>query len=300
MSADRFSLYLDLEEGQSADLEVAARASIAFAETIREIAAFMDPLSSVRLELIDTSEGSIFLNLKAKLFGSEERKERTSIALFIAATVFIGGDIAHFGVEKAVQAAWERLAGADEARISDEDKKQIAQEAASLVVKTLEAKAGEKQAQRVYRELTLDPAVKAVGISKSPKEKPKNVVERKDFPSRGGLSTPKEQTAKKRTRVDIQKVVLISPVLVSGKRRWRFRSKEGEFGAPIKDENFVDSVLSGQLPIVMKSNVEMTVEVETTEEFKNGAWVVTQKEILRIIGVPIQFQGDQTLLPFNN
>jgi hypothetical protein len=300
MSADRFSLYLDLEEGQSADLEVAARASIAFAETIREIAAFMDPLSSVRLELLDSSEGSLFLNLKTKLLGSDEKKERTLIAIFVAAAVYIGGDAVHFTLEKVYQAIFETISGPDEANLSEASKHQVAKEAADLVVKAMEAKAGEKQAQRVYRELSLDPAVKGVGISKKPNHKPSHVVERHEFPARGGLAAPKEQTIKKRTRTEIEKVVLISPVLVSGKRRWRFRSKEGEFGAPVKDENFVDGVLSGQIPIVMKSNVEMTVEIETTEELKSGAWVVTQREILRIVGVPRQFQGEQELLPFNN
>ncbi|MDB5695099.1 MAG: hypothetical protein JWN21_642, partial [Sphingomonas bacterium] len=51
---DRFapiSLYIDLEEGELADLEIVSRAAIAWAEAIREAAFILDPTVEVRVEL---------------------------------------------------------------------------------------------------------------------------------------------------------------------------------------------------------------------------------------------------------
>ena len=59
---DRLNLYLELEPGQLADLEVVARASISFVEAVREVAYIVDPSVTIRLELESGTEGSLSLN----------------------------------------------------------------------------------------------------------------------------------------------------------------------------------------------------------------------------------------------
>ena len=56
------SLYLDLVPGEKADLEVAARASLAFAEAIKAAAYFLEPGLQVKIELESGSEGNLSLN----------------------------------------------------------------------------------------------------------------------------------------------------------------------------------------------------------------------------------------------
>jgi hypothetical protein len=49
----------------------------------------------------------------------------------------------------------------------------------------------------------------------------------------------------------------------------------------------------------MKSNVEMTVELEVTEELKSGLWITIDCNIWRVLGAPVQFQGEQASLPLD-
>src|ERR1041385_2963429 len=61
MTALPISLYIDLERGQKADLEAVARASLAFAATIRDIAFVLDPSVDIRVELASGTESSLSL-----------------------------------------------------------------------------------------------------------------------------------------------------------------------------------------------------------------------------------------------
>jgi hypothetical protein len=56
------SLYLDLKPGLKADLEVTARAALAFASAIREVAYVIDPALELRIELESGTDGSLCLN----------------------------------------------------------------------------------------------------------------------------------------------------------------------------------------------------------------------------------------------
>lgn len=63
------SLYIDLEEGRRANLESVARAAVAFAAAVRETAFVLDPSMSVRVELVDSTEGSVSLNALIRSLG---------------------------------------------------------------------------------------------------------------------------------------------------------------------------------------------------------------------------------------
>lgn len=291
MTEDRLSLYLDLEQGQKADLEVAAQAAIAFSQLVKEISFFLDPFSQTKLELLDSSEGSLFINALLKISGVKTTKDAARV-VFIAVLLWLGNKTLDFAWEKSTETLWEQHV--QDRSLSETEKNQIA----DIVRKIMSAKIGEKNSQRFYREIAKDPAIKGVGVSHSPKHKPAVIVPKQEFLERAGLTTPLEKAPNKRVRVETVQVVLISPVLLEGKRRWKFRSSDGEFGASIKDQHFLDSVLSGQVPIVMKRNVELTIEIETIEEFINGVWVPKERNVLRIIGIPRQFQGDQESLSF--
>jgi hypothetical protein len=89
MTSAPLSLYLDLEPGQTADLEVVAKASLAFVAALKEIAFQIDPLLEIRVELDSGTKGSPSLN--ARLKSARERyltREVTSRDLF-AVTVTV-------------------------------------------------------------------------------------------------------------------------------------------------------------------------------------------------------------------
>lgn len=58
----QINLYLDLEPGELADLEVVAKASLAFAGAVREIAYVLDPSLVVKLEIESGTSGSLSIN----------------------------------------------------------------------------------------------------------------------------------------------------------------------------------------------------------------------------------------------
>ncbi|SFL73887.1 hypothetical protein [Methylorubrum salsuginis] len=245
MPVDTLSLYLDLEEGQKADLEVASRAAIAFAEAVREIAAFVDPFSDVKVELIGTTEGSISFDTKIRFRTASGTKEITLYALVIVCMIYLGSHIGDFLIEKGLGKVWEQV-------FVDETKKLTQaeiDEVARTVVQAIDARAGERQAKSIYSELEKDQSVKGVGLTTEPGVKPRIIVPSFEFLKRSGAERFPEPVEKKRKVKETKNVVLVSPVLQHDrKRRWKFRLGDHEFGAPIKDEYFLDAVFQESIP----------------------------------------------------
>ncbi|OYX72941.1 MAG: hypothetical protein B7Y81_04275 [Caulobacter sp. 32-67-35] len=62
MSDDRVSLYFQLKAGEKADLEVVARASLAWVEGMRASARALDPEAQIKVQIVDADESSLILN----------------------------------------------------------------------------------------------------------------------------------------------------------------------------------------------------------------------------------------------
>ncbi|GJE09518.1 hypothetical protein [Methylobacterium longum] len=296
MATDQLSLYLDIEEGQRVDLEVISKTSLAVLATIKDIAAFVDPFSDVSLDLVDTAEGSLWLNTRTKINRYVGDPKKTAAAILLAAVTWIGHEVWDTAKGKIKDHVWEDVFGKDAGGLTDKDKQDIS----DIVVQAIRAKAGQKKSQEVFSELERDTAVKGAAVTGSNVRKPKHVVPRSEFYTRGGYGTVETLPARKRTTTEPTKVVLISPVLEPGTRRWKFKIGKSEFGAPVKDKPFVDDVLSGHLPIVMKSNVQMTVLLETVEEDKGKGWVPVERTVLKVLSAPTQFMNRQTSLPLDD
>jgi hypothetical protein len=95
----------------------------------------------------------------------------------------------------------------------------------------------------------------------------------------------------KRVRRTHERVTLIRPVLEPGNRRWQVSGAEGRFGASIKDQTFLENILSGHIAVPMVAGIEMDIDLETTEEKKGDVWVVINRDIVtvgRIYPPPVQ------------
>lgn len=267
------SLYLELEPETVADLEVVARATLSFAAAVKEAAHILDPSMEVSLKLASSTPGSLSLNTIIKSL--KEKSSDPATLLIVALTIlgWFGTDIRQYLVTQGLDATFKT-----EKKLSDEDLKKIT----DAVLKALDAKVASRHVQQVYRELERDPSVKGVGATQKPGSRPEHIVPRSEFPAISG-SNEDDAPVEKRTRENAERVTLISPVLLPGERRWRFSFHEGEFGAPIKDEDFLSDVLHGRYPIVMRSGIEMDVLLQTKEEKENGVWVVKERTVLRVI-----------------
>lgn len=76
---ENISLYVALEPGTKADLEVIARASLEFAATLREVAYVIDPSIDLRIEIESGTPGSLSLNSVLRFLKVTDRKGRLNI-----------------------------------------------------------------------------------------------------------------------------------------------------------------------------------------------------------------------------
>jgi hypothetical protein len=273
------SLYLDLEEGQTPDLEVIARAALAFASAVREAIHVVDPSMSVRVELISGTDGSLSLNALIRSIRStvsEKLTREVLIAVAATAATWFALETGRWTYEKIL----DHVTGMREvSHLSDDDKDAIAQKVADLLTK----RTAHQKVEQVYHELSADRAVRGVGATNRAGERPSTIVPRDEFAGRSvGMDLIEGEEIVRRVRRTHERVVLIRPVLETGTRRWQFSGSEGRFGAAIKDETFLNNLLNGHTAVPMVAGIEMDIALETTEEFRENVWVVINREVVRV------------------
>ncbi|MGX9392535.1 hypothetical protein ACWX0K_20490 [Nitrobacteraceae bacterium UC4446_H13] len=283
---EQVSLYLDLEDGLIADLEIVARASLAFSAAVKEVAYILDPSVEVSLKLSSGTEGSLSLNTIIETVKDKASDRQTLAAIGLTVLGWFGNDVRQYIMTQAFDKAFK-----SEKKLSPEEIRQITES----VTKALDAKIANHNVQQVYREISRDPAIKGIGASPEPGKRPDRIVPRTSFPEY--LPDHEEQFGETRTREKEERVTLISPVLLPGARRWKFSFHEGEFGASIKDEAFLNEVLAGRYPIVMRTGIEMDVILQTKEEKEDGVWVVKERVVLRVLNTSPAPKQDQLDLP---
>ena len=95
----RISLYLDLVPGQKADLEVVARAALAFSAAVKEAAFILHPGMEITLELQSGTEGSLSLNTIIRWVKATAVPDRATLrALGYLVLVWFAADVRTYGV----------------------------------------------------------------------------------------------------------------------------------------------------------------------------------------------------------
>jgi hypothetical protein len=267
---ETISLYIGLEPGAKADFEVVGRAAAAFADVVKEIAYILEPGLEVKLEFDSGTEGSLSLNAILK---SHSDKRGALIAIAMVVGGWFVQDLRTYGVAKFMGAY---LMPEQKKALSDDDIDRIAKRLKNV----MDGKIAKESVQQVYRELERDKAIKSVGTVSKPGTKPANPVPREQFQTVAGNLPSVETTPKKRKKTSRERLTLISPVLIEGKRHWKFRSGVGEFGYAIEDEKFLKSLLSGRRKIPMKEGIQITALVDTYEENEGGVWVIKDRQIM--------------------
>ncbi len=276
---EAISLYLDLNQGQAADLEIVAKASLAFTAAIREIAHIVDPSIDIRLTLLTGTDGSLSLNSVIKGIKKYNKPSRAVMkGLAIAALCWFTNDIRQYGVSKILDMYFSSDEGES---LTDLEKQQIEK----IVAEALKNTGVNAHVSEVFRELERDQAVRGVGASRTHGERPESIVPRSEFQKRAGIHGIVEETSTTRIRTADETVHLVSPVLLQSRRRWKFSFHEGEFGASIKDRRFLVKLLRGQISIPMIAGIEMDVKLETKEEKVGKVWVINSRNILRVYRV---------------
>lgn len=278
MSSAPISLYLELEDGQIADLEVVAKASLAFVSAIKEIAFQVDPLLVVRVEIDSGTKGSLSINARIKTLKDKYLTRRNIVTVAAVVLVYFKDEVQEHVVGEILD---EYIPSISEDRFSDAQR----QELKDIVDGALERRIGKKEIGKVYQELEEDPAVKGVGATASPSKKPDSIVPREEFRYRSGESRVIETEVRKRTTEPRLTVTLVKPALEHRKRSWRLKSANGEFGAMMQDEDFLDGLLAERIQVPMIEGVQLDVTLKVEEELTpDGVWEIKSRKIVKVHG----------------
>jgi hypothetical protein len=274
--AQFLTLYLDLEDGNNADLERVALASLHWAALIKEAAYLIAPDAQIRIELVSGTEGSLSLNSIVKVFKGQKALSRAQARTIAFAVVgYFALETVGYGYSKLLDTIFESE------NTSDQEISEILEKIDALK-KDKEAR---KRVEEVFRTLDDDPSVSGIGVGARPAEKPAFIVPKKDFSQIYHRSTIIQEESKKRRRVSRETLNLVSPILVEGDRKWRFSFHEGQFSAQIKDADFLTAVLSGTSGLEMMAGIQLDVELERREEFDGKVWVIKESIIRKVFSV---------------
>ncbi len=90
---ESFGIYLQLADGEKADLETVARASLEFSAAVKELAFFLDPTLDLRIELVSGTESSLQLNSFFRAVKAKATDRKYLAGLAFAAAAFLSGQI---------------------------------------------------------------------------------------------------------------------------------------------------------------------------------------------------------------
>ena len=270
------TLYIDLADGRKADLEAISRAAIHFSDLVKEIAFQFDPSASIRLDLDSGTEGSLKLNTMLNGIKEQLVDPKTYFAILIGVATHFSGAITDSVTSEIVEDVKSAFIE-EETTLSEADLDAIAKRVQGSVCDG----AGKKQSEEFFKSLEADDAITGVGISPRFNSRPEHLVQKFEFRERYSSS---EVTEKKiRTTSEVKDLVLIAPVLLASERKWKFKGEGPEFGAVIKDFDFLNAVVSGRYHLEMKGGIIMTVEIETVEVNKGEVWEIKERNITKVI-----------------
>ena len=267
-------LYYKIEEGQTANAEVVARASLAFVAGVREIAYIIDPSFALQVGIEGHADGSLWedLVLLLRKASDEYNARSTRYQIAIAALAWLMTPPA----ERIRDNWWEPFLAKYLPNASDLEK-QAAKKAAELGGS---GKVAVREKQQFYREISRDTSITAVSANVV-RERPALLVNRVDFPLYSGQAAVVDSEID-RTTVGAMRVIILSPVLEVSNRRWKFATAMGEFGAAIKDRPFLERIVAGQTAVRMRGGVELDVQLETKERLIDGVWTIYERNVLHV------------------
>lgn len=286
MNEQPISLYLDLEDDASADLEIVSRAALSFAKALREIAQYVDPATTVRIELESGTRGSFSLNSVVRPIKSAVKNPKYRNAVVLAALFWFSNKALDWTAGKALDELWESLVGSQDGvevtqSLSEDDLAEIR----AIFEDIVNTRVGQTEASNVFRELGEDDAVRGAGVTPRSGARPEDVVSRAHFRTLSD-ETSEDTAPTERTDTERLTVVLVRPVLkLDSKRMWRFNSHLGEFSARVTDLERLDRILSGRDRVPMTEGLWMEIELETEMKFDGRIWVPVERRVSKIYSV---------------
>jgi hypothetical protein len=285
------SLYLDLAENEVADIEVVARAALAWSAAIKELAFVVDPSVNVTVELVSGTEGSLGLNACIKAVSKLASQQPKISTIVITSLTWFTLQTAAYSYEKVLDWLTGQNAPAVVRGLTHDEIVEIAREVAKAAADNVAA----PQRQQVFRELEKDHSIVGVGATQTAGTRPSLIIPRSDFSRRAGQTVATTEDVKRRMTAARLDVILVSPTLKDAERSWKFQiGSLPEFGATMKDHGFLNAFAAGRITIPLRPGVGMEIELETKEEFEGEVWVTKERSVTRVYR-PGQIDDPQAL-----
>lgn len=293
------SIYLALQQGEFADLEVVSEASIHLIRAMKDVVAFIDPGVEVRVVVRNGKESSLRLNSLTKFVtggtgsSDETKAHRRGLAIGCILSGILGwlpGEIASHYLEQALNALDEKVLEVLKDEATEEQISGMQKMCREVVVGVTHNGDASKHVQKFYSSLQKDEVIVGVGLGTDHDAPPDFIIPRDQFAirARGEIDDVEPD---QRERVERMDLVLLQPRLTADKRAWRFSANGFEFGAKVLDDQFLSQTLSGQREIPLREGVVLDADVALHEVRAGEIWVVKSRSVLVVHDVrsgPIQ------------
>jgi hypothetical protein len=261
-------LKFQIAEGRSPDALNAADALAAWVDVLRAAASVVEPGIAIRITLVGVEDGSQVFKLaieRAEQFLHDLTEGMKEFPLVSKAAMALGGLITGTAITVLVTNAMT-----PDVRIPD-DQMKVFEEQRDLLKESVDL---QRQQNRFYGILQEEPAYQSIEVL-HPDMTVSYVIPRSEFGPRSGLwtDTVEENAPKAESRTATWDVTLIKPVLVPVPRRWRFAREGLEFSAEMADQNILQAIHDGTLPIQIAEGVTMKVEVTYREIYSGTSWM---------------------------
>lgn len=276
------SLRFELRGDETADLEAAASAAIAWCKALRAAAKAIDPTADIRIGIVDADRSSLIWNTVIDWIAQNiephlERIESGGVKIprvrklaiaFAVFVIFTAGPtyLAYFG---------DNFTAEDRAKIDE------------LVEIVRKDQAAEAARRRFFQALEKEPAITAVSVRELPHGPDIISIPSSQFAEAGGLWADAMENGDPKVSRPVMNVVLVRPALSHSPRAWTFKP-EGlpEFEATMRDPEILKAMASDQgLPLAFREDVPMTIELEVTEQLIDGEWKLVRggRSVTRVI-----------------
>lgn len=287
------SIYLALEQGEFADLEVVSEASIHLINAMKDVVAFADPGAHFQIVVQNGKESSLRLNSVIKLIsgneGSDEDKKahRRGVAVGCILTGIIGWLPAQIGshyLEKFLNAIDAKVVEMLHGHATDEEISELREDCRAILAGVARNGDASKHVQEFYSSLQKDKTIVGVGLGGDHDAPPDFIIPREQFALRA-RGESEDIEPEERKRVERMDLLLIQPRLTAEKRAWRFAANGFEFGAKVLDDEFLSQTLSGQREIPLREGLVLDAEVELHEVRAGETWVVKSRSVIKVNNV---------------
>lgn len=280
LSQGAITLYFDLERGECADLEVAARAAIAFSQLVKEIAFNIDLGSNLSVQLKSGTEGSLSLNAIITFGRDLKNRYPYSCTIILTVLVWLAADARSWTTGKILDAIKGSDAPAAVQILSETQQNELAEK----VAKIINGGAGAQSRARIFEEARNDPAIKGIGSTCTPGKRPENIIPREEFLELSTPTHPIEIGSRYRQNKEILPVTIIRPYLKAKEAKWRFQyGSMPEFSATMKDKEFLKALEDGEISFPLKVGSEMEIELVTEQVFKGGVWKTQNRTVVKVL-----------------